>query len=419
MSQLRFPLHIFKYSAAGIFLFITIASCNNSTQQTTATSDSVKVSKGMYAYDAAFLRKHTTKVLELMNDDSSAKILLSADYQGRVMTSTATGDTGTSFGWLNYDLISAAEKKKQFNPVGGEERFWMGPEGGQYSLYFKGGDSFNIAHWQVPSFIDTEIYDVAQSDKTAATFTKRTSITNFSGTQFDVAIERKISLLTRDQLASHLQTTIPGSIHFVGFETDNKITNTGNNDWVKEKGLVSIWLLGMFTPSPKTTVIIPFVPIPNARSYITDNYFGPIPAERLQVKDSVLFFTCDGKYRSKIGLSPLVAKPIAASFDFEKNILTIIIPQVNKNAAYVNSKWELQKEPYKGDVINSYNDGPLEDGTQMGPFYEVESSSPALELKKGETGQYKEITCHLQGDYNLLNTVAKQLLGVDLNTIKK
>jgi hypothetical protein len=49
----------------------------------------------------------------------------------------------------------------------------------------------------------------------------------------------------------------------------------------------------------------------------------------------------------------------------------------------------------------------------------VESSSPALELKKGETGQYKEITCHLQGDYNSLNQVAKQLLGVDLNTIKK
>ena len=417
--NLRFLICILKYSTAGILLYLTMGACNNPTQQTTASADTTAISKGMYGYDSAFLKKHTTKVLELMNDDSSAKILLSADYQGRVMTSTATGDTGTSFGWLNYDLISAKEKKKQFNPVGGEERFWMGPEGGQYSLYFKGGDSFNIAHWQVPSFIDTEIYDVAQSDKSSATFTKKTSIINFSGTKFDLAIERKVRLLTRDQLATRLQTTIPGSIHFVGFETDNKITNTGNEDWVKEKGLLSIWILGMFTPSGKTTVIVPFLPIPNARSYITDNYFGPIPAERLQVKDSVLFFTCDGKYRSKIGLSPLVAKPIAASFDFEKNILTIIIPQVNRNAAYVNSKWELQKEPYKGDVINSYNDGPLEDGTQMGPFYEVESSSPALELKKGETGQYKEITCHLQGDYNSLNQVAKQLLGVDLNTIKK
>ena len=174
----------------------------------------------------------------------------------------------------------------------------------------------------------------------------------------------------------------------------------------------------MFTPSSKTTVVIPFHGITNARSYITDNYFGTVPAERLQVKDSVLYFTCDGKYRSKIGLSPLIAKPIAASFDFEKNVLTILLPQVNKNTPYVNSKWEIQKQPYKGDVINSYNDGPLADGTQMGPFYEIESSSPALELKKGETGEYKQTTIHLQGDYVSLKQIALQLLGVDLDDLK-
>ena len=62
-------------------------------------------------------------------------------------------------------LISSGEKKKQFNPVGGEERFWLGPEGGQYSIYFQKGDSFNIAHWQVPPVVDTVAYDVLQSDQ--------------------------------------------------------------------------------------------------------------------------------------------------------------------------------------------------------------------------------------------------------------
>jgi hypothetical protein len=104
-------------------------------------------------------------------------------------------------------------------------------------------------------------------------------------------------------------------------------------------------------PTPQTVVMIPFSPVKNARSLITDNYFGAIPAERLQVKDSILYFTCDGKFRSKIGLSPLVAKPMATSFDFKNNVLTIVIPSVDKNAAYVNSKWEIQKQPYKGDVI--------------------------------------------------------------------
>ena len=28
----------------------------------------------------------------------------------------------------------------------------------------------------------------------------------------------------------------------------------------------------------------------------------------------------------------------------------------------MNSMWEIQREPYKGDVINSYNDGPPETG---------------------------------------------------------
>ncbi|MEO5893252.1 MAG: DUF6786 family protein [Ferruginibacter sp.] len=376
-------------------------------------------SKGTYAYDAGFLKQHSGKIIELSNDDGTGKVLVSPEYQGRVMTSTATGDSGTSFGWLNYDLIAAKEKKKQFNPVGGEERFWMGPEGGQFSLYFKAGDSFNISHWQVPSFIDTDIYEVTRSDKSSATFSKKTSFSNFSGTKFDIAIERNVSLLNKAQLADKLKIDVPANIHFVAFETENKVTNTGSNDWTKAKGLLSIWLLGMFTPSSKTTVIIPFHPVANARSYITDNYFGDIPKERLQVLDSVLYFTCDGKLRSKIGLSPLIAKPIAASFDFQKNVLTVIIPQVDKNAGYVNSKWEMQKEPYRGDVINSYNDGPLADGTQMGPFYEVESSSPALALKKGETGEYKETTCHFQGNYIELKQLAKQLLGVDLDTIKK
>ena len=375
--------------------------------------------KVTYSYDAIFLREHTSKVLELSNSDSTSRILLSADYQGRVMTSTATGDTGLSYGWLNYDFISAPEKKKQFNPVGGEERFWLGPEGGQYSIYFKQNDSFNINKWQVPAIIDTITYDIVRSNKTEAVFTKQASLVNYSGTHFDVSIERKISMLDKGSIESKLKASIPADIKFVGYQTENTLQNTGNNDWTKEKGLLSIWLLGMFTPTPKTMVIIPFSPVANARSYITDNYFGSIPPDRLQVKDSVLFFVCDGKMRSKIGLSPVVAKPLAASFDFENNVLTLIIPEINKSAPYVNSKWELQKEPYKGDVINSYNDGPLENGTQMGPFFEIESSSHALQLKKGEAATYKQTTIHLRGNYNSLRDLAKTLLAVDIDTIKK
>lgn len=402
-----------------LFVLTCAAACNNPAMNKENKEEATPEAIGSYGADLKFLQEHAPGAIELVSEDGSAKVLLSAAYQGRVMTSTATGDSGTSFGWLNYKLLAAAEKKKQFNPVGGEERFWLGPEGGQYSIYFKGKDSFAMANWQVPPLIDTVNFTLDNASGTAATFSKKAQLTNYSGTVFDLDIKRTIQLLNKAGVEEKLQVGIPAGISLVAYETINSIQNSGTADWTKDKGLLSIWLLGMFTPSPKTVVIIPFKGIDNARSFITDNYFGVMPADRLQVKDSVLFFTCDGKHRSKIGLAPNIAKPMAAGFDFEKNVLTLVLPTVYADAQYVNSKWELQKEPYKGDVINSYNDGPLSDGTQMGPFFEIESSSPALELKKGATGEYRQTTCHLTGDYMALKGMVQQLLGVNLDDLKK
>src|SRR3990170_7209581 len=186
-------------------LFFCIA-CNNSDPKKQPPTNTLV--KGTYAYDAEFLKKHNRKIIELQSEDGNAKILLSADYQGRVMTSTAKGDSGTSFGWINYDLLASGEKRKQFNPVGGEERFWIGPEGGQYSFYFAKGDSFNISNWQVPAFIDTVPYKVVEFNRSQAVFAASTSINNYSGTNFDMAIERRISLLRTEDLASQLGMAI-------------------------------------------------------------------------------------------------------------------------------------------------------------------------------------------------------------------
>ena len=374
---------------------------------------------GTYIYDTDFLRKNTKSVIELSDETGQAKVLLSADYQGRVMTSTALGDEGTSYGWINYELIAAGEMNKQFNPVGGEERFWLGPEGGQFSLYFHQGDSFLIKNWQVPPMMDTEAFDAVESSSSSATFSRKAVITNYSGTVFDLHIKRKISLLNKGELESELQTQLPEGVKYVGYQTENEIKNVGSIDWKKESGLLSVWLLGMFAPSEETTVIIPFKPADHAKDLITTSYFGEIPADRLLIQDSVLFFTCDGKYRSKIGLSPFIAKPISASYDFKKNILTVTRFEIVPDASYVNSKWEMQQEPYQGDAVNSYNDGPLADGSQLGTFYELESSSPALELKAGESAHYKQTTCHVEGDFEKLNGLSKNILGVDLKTIKK
>lgn len=397
-----------------VFLFvIAFYGCNTAgTKKITS-----EFSKGTYGYDAAFLKKNLPGVIELKRGD--ARLLLSAACQGRVMTSTAANDTGASFGWINYDLISSGEIKKQFNPVGGEERFWLGPEGGQYSIYFNKGDSFSIDHWQVPPLIDTESFSVDHNGSLSATFSKEALLTNYSGSVFNIHITRRIDLLDKSSAEILLQTSIPDKVNFVAYTSNNQVKNSGQRSWNKEGGLLSIWLLAMMTPTSETKVIIPFTPVADARGYITDNYFGAIPADRLLVLDSILYFRCDGKSRGKIGISPQIAKPVVGSFDFKENVLTILILEVHKEEKYVNSKWEIQNEPYKGDVINSYNDGPLEDGSQLGPFYEIESSSAARELAPGDVLEYSQSILHFQGNYEVLKTMAKKILGADLDDVRK
>jgi hypothetical protein len=86
---------------------------------------------------------------------------------------------------------------------------------------------------------------------------------------------------------------------------------------------------------------------------------------------------------------------------------------------YVNSAWKVQDNPYGGDVINSYNDGPTGPGKpQMGKFYELETSSPARELKKGDTLRHVHRTMHLQGDEAQLERVSRAVLGVGLKEIE-
>ena len=86
---------------------------------------------------------------------------------------------------------------------------------------------------------------------------------------------------------------------------------------------------------------------------------------------------------------------------------------------FVNSLWDLQKNPFGGDVVNSYNDGPSQPGgTQLGKFYELESSSPALALKPGQTATHRHLTIHFTGEEAKLNLLSKAVLGVGLEDIK-
>jgi hypothetical protein len=372
--------------------------------------------KGTYGYDIEFLKKHT-KPLELHNGD--ARLILSPEYQGRVMTSTARGTNGLSFGWINHDLIASGDVLQQINPVGGEERFWLGPEGGQFSIFFKNGSSFDFSNWATPAFLDTDVYEVSYSDSTSAEFAKSIEIQNYSNFKFSFDLYRKVSLLDKESIQNDLGIDFSDAIKTVAYTTTNQLKNTGEQDWVKETGLLSVWMLGMYNPSDEVTIMVPFNTEAESDYIVKDDYFGKIPESRLVLKDGIVFFKGDGKERGKIGIPPQRALPVIGSYDAVNNLLTVLKCEIPEGETdYVNSAWEIQDHPFKGDAINSYNDGPLEDGSQMGPFYELETSSKALSLKVGESFAHKQTTIHFQGPEEELDQICQKLFNVSLAEVK-
>lgn len=372
--------------------------------------------KGTYGYDIEFLKKHTNPV-ELKNGD--ARIVISPEFQGRVMTSTAGGNNGLSFGWINHDLIASGKVLPQINPVGGEERFWLGPEGGQFSIFFKNGSDFDFSEWATPASLDTEAFELASSSKTTATFTKSVALKNYSDFLFKFDVTRNVNLMGNNSIKNQLNIDFSEKIKVVAYETVNQLKNTGNQDWMKETGMLSIWMLGMFNPSDEVTIIVPYKTDAESDYIVKDDYFGEIPANRLVVKNGTIFFKGDGKKRGKIGIPPQRALPIIGSYDAVNKVLTVLKCEIPEGVTdYVNSAWEMQEFPFKGDAINSYNDGPLEDGTQMGPFYELETSSPALKLKAGESATYQQITMHFEGTEKELDAICQQLFSISLEDVK-
>jgi Family of unknown function (DUF6786) len=375
---------------------------------------------GTFGDDLAFLRAHTRTVV-LADADGAAQVIVAPDYQGRVMTSTDAGASGQSFGYVHRPGISAGQRQPHMTVLGGEDRFWLGPEGGQFGLYFPPGAAFDTEHWQVPAPIDWGPWTVVEQTDRSVVFRQPMEVTNYSGTRFDIRVDRTVRLLDRAAVAAAFGYAPAESLHLVAYESENHVTNTGSTPWTKATGLVSIWILGQYRPAPHTTVVLPIVAGPRSERgpTVNDAYFGAIPAGRLHQTAATVFFRGDGRERGKIGIPRRRARDVAGSYDPDSHVLTLVRYSLPESARdYVNSMWEQQRAPFGGDVVNSYNDGPLGPGQlPLGPFYEIESSSPAAALRPGESLEHVHRTVHLTGPDADLDAVARAVLGVSLDGI--
>jgi hypothetical protein len=381
--------------------------------------------------DLQFLNRHTDTILL---HDGSMRVVLAPAWQGRVMTSSAEGDQGSSFGWINRELISSGTPRLHINAFGGEERLWLGPEAGQFSIFFKNGTPFDLDHWFVPPALDTLPFHVVSRSNDRAVFRAEFLLTNYSQAQFDVGIERQVRLLSWTEAlrciedASRATSTESrvesmARCQIVAYESRNTLVNAGTHPWRRETGLLSIWLMGMLNAAPRTTVVVPLKRNRDEKhgAGVTTNYFGEVPRDRLKVTDKVVFFRGDGRLRSKIGVRPGRCLGTLGSYAPGQACLNLVLfDKPNEAADYVNSYWGIQTDPYAGDCINSYNDGPPTAGEmQLGVFYELETSSPAAPLAPGSSLVHTQRTLHLIGDIDCLDFAARAALGTSIETIQE
>src|ERR1700761_6403207 len=167
-----------------IFVSFMVTTCKNSVDSGHAP--------GSFGYDLHFLSARDSVIV--LRSGSGAAVIVSPRYQGKVLTSTASGDTGRSFGWVHYKAFDGP-LDPHMNAYGGENRFWLGPEGGKFSLFFPPGAKMEFANWKTPAPFDTESWDVLSSTESSVELRKDMQLVNYAGTRLSLSVDRRIAVL--------------------------------------------------------------------------------------------------------------------------------------------------------------------------------------------------------------------------------
>ncbi len=378
--------------------------------------------------EAKQLIDENTATVELF-DGAQARVLVCPEWQGRVMTSTCGCEEGLSFGFVNRRFIESGLIDLRFNNYGGEDRLWLAPEGGPFSLWFAPGAEQTLSNWYTPPDLNRGVFELeGEPQQTCCRMHMSMALENASGSRFRLEVTRHVELLTADRVAGHLGPEVgrvlaAGDAQLVAYETINRITNRGE-PMTTEGGMVSIWILGMFQAGSRTVIVVPYKP-GDAESLgppVWSEYFGNIPAERLKVFSQAVLLRADGRHRGKIGVPQPRARNVLGAVDLENQVLTVVqfsMPDDPTKCTYLNNVWgQTRENAYRGEVAAAYNDGPPQPGIEgLGPFYELESLSPCRPLAPGESLEHRHRTFHIQAADHVLDGLATKLLGMGLETI--
>jgi len=378
-------------------------------------------------------------VVSLTTQDGNGRVDILPAAQARIMGLTTQGAEGRNIVWLDRGLLrrfADGEREQHINAIGGLWRFWVHPEGGPNAVFFP--ENLPVAEqefeqWQTPAGIDSIPFSVVPNSVTSnqASFASRVQIVNTKGTRFDVQLGRTVTVLERDAIEEILGVQLPDTVTASAFKTIDVLTNMGPK-MNKEDGLLSIWGLSQFPTSENTFNGIPILEGPEnelGRRVSTYPSFGALGPDQLVTikgtdivtgKDvSVHVFKGHGQQRRKMGVTPARALQVAANWSADTGIFNLL--KYNKPRAgvgHINSDWGPQENPFDGDEVNSFNDGPGDKGEppvgRDSPFTEFEASSEARELNTGESVSLPAISITLEGPAEAINPAAKRNIFVNL-----
>ncbi|MEM9260234.1 MAG: DUF6786 family protein [Bacteroidota bacterium] len=382
---------------SGVFFLLLMTSCSEPPSAT-------------YQQDLDLLKRRTP-IIELVGENPSARVLISPSFQGRVMTSTYGGLDGKPNGWFDRNKLAAGEGP--YAGLGGEDRVWIGPLGSQFSFYYQQLEPLDEDNWLVPPAMETDPFELVSSTPTAMSVRGEMALTNFKGTKFKLRVDREVSLLDHDAIEKNLGISLPKQVASVAFRSENRLTNTGDEAWSKQTGLATLLSMGMYPGTDSTTVLIP---LPDSVS-LDDifQYFAPLGQDRLSITDGILHLRTDGRLRSKIGIPRQLAPPVYGSYVADEQRLTIVRYRQTNDSLYFNSNATVQANPFHGEVIPVYNNGPLSD--QVAPeasFYEMESAAALQGLAPGGSLWHFHEVYHFGGPKAELTKLVKAALGAEL-----
>ena len=377
-----------------------------------------------FGQDLSFFSQYGVETLILSQGDSV--VAVSPALQARVMTSSYGGSKGPSLGWINRVQLAFKKLDARKVQIGGEDRFWVGPQGGDFSIFFEDGALRSEENWKIPAFMSSEPWSLVGRNSHRAKFEKTAEFENAKGTKFRIKAEREISVLNRKHVSDVLGIEIPESVDMVAFQSFNKLTNLGEKPWTPDGGMLNISVQSCFNANRKTCAFVPYRPGDPSElgDIVRDNFFQTSGAGNsdggLTVDPSFIKYRTDGKSLGAIGISALRSEGIALGFDEANSLLTVIIYiKPADRRAYLPSSWRRASGAFDGDAISVFNNGPAAGSNAPGAaYYEISTYSPALSLDAGKSQFHLQRTFHFHGSEYDLGLISYKLAGISIGQLR-